>query len=340
VLEYLKELTELNGVSGDEARVREYIKKRVKKHATHIFEDAYGNLIIRKGPEKGLKIMLAAHMDEVGLMITGIKKSGLLKFHAIGMMPNILMAKRVFIGKKRVLGVVGHKPIHLAKDEELKKMPKTKDLFIDIGVKSKKDANKMVQVGDYASFGTEFRDIGDSVQGKALDNRVGCFILLNMILEFDQPAYYAFTVQEEVGLRGARIAASRVEPHVAIAVDTTSSGEWPDERDTPKYPILGKGAVVTTADRSVICDENLVNTIRETAEQEKIPYQDKRPMIGGTDAGSMHVAGAGARSAVVSVPARYIHSPLAFASKGDISAAEKLLRCTMNKIIGKEKEWI
>jgi putative aminopeptidase FrvX len=340
VLGDLKELSELNGVSGDEIRVREYIKKRIRKYATRISEDPYGNLIVRKGSDKGPRIMLAAHMDEVGLMITGIEKSGLLRFHAIGMMSNVLMAKRVFIGKDKVLGVIGHKPIHLAKEEELKKVPKIKDLFIDIGRSSKKDAGKVVQVGDYASFGTEYRENGNSIQGKALDNRIGCFILLRMIMESDLSAFYSFTVQEEVGLRGARIAADRVRPDVAIAVDTTSSGEWPEEGDTPQYPALGAGAVVTTADRSVICDDKLVRTIRETAEREKIPYQDKRPMIGGTDAGSMHVAGAGVRSAVISVPARYIHSPLSFAHKGDILAVEKLLSCSMRNIMGKEQEWV
>lgn len=340
MLKELKELSELSGVSGDEIRVREYLKRRIKKHATQISEDAYGNLIARKGPEKRPRIMLAAHMDEVGLMIAGIEKNGLLRFRAIGMIPNVLMAKRVFIGKKKVLGIIGHKPIHLAKEEELKKIPKMTDLFIDIGVSSSKAAAKVVSIGDYASFGTEYRETGDSVQGKALDNRVGCFVLLQMIAKSDLPAYYAFTVQEEVGLRGGRIAASRVKPDVAIAVDTTSSGEWPDDGDKPQYPVVGAGAVVTTADRSVICDASLVKLIRETADRESIPHQDKRPMIGGTDAGSMHLAGIGARSAVISVAARYIHSPLSFASKADISAVGKLLSCTIDNIMRKEKEWV
>jgi endoglucanase len=340
VLKELKELSELSGVSGDEIRVREYIRRRIKKHATQISEDPYGNLIARKGPEIRPRIMLAAHMDEVGLMIAGIEKNGLLRFRAIGMMPGVLMAKRVFIGKNKVLGIIGHKPIHLATEEELKKMPKMKDLFIDIGMSSGKDAAKVVNIGDYASFGTEYRENGDFVQGKALDNRVGCFILLQMIAKSNLPAYYAFTVQEEVGLRGARIAANRVKPDVAIAVDTTSSGEWPDDGDKPQYPVIGAGAVVTTADRSVICDAKLVKIIRETADRERIPLQDKRPMIGGTDAGAMHVTGVGVRSAVVSVAARYIHSPLSFASKGDISAVGKLLNCTTKNIMRKEKEWV
>lgn len=340
MLKELKELSELSGVSGDEIRVREYIRRRIKRYATQISEDPYGNLIARKGPEIRPRIMIAAHMDEVGLMIAGIEKNGLLRFRAIGMIPNVLMAKRVFIGKNKVLGIIGHKPIHLATEEELKKMPRMKDLFIDIGVSSSKDAAKVVNIGDYASFGTEYRENGDSVQGKAFDNRVGCYVLLQMMAKSNLPAYYAFTVQEEVGLRGARIAANRVNPDVAIAVDTTSSGEWPDDGDKPQYPVIGAGAVVTTADRSLICDAKLVKVIRETADRERIPLQDKRPMIGGTDAGAMHVAGIGVRSAVVSVAARYIHSPLSFASKEDISAVGKLLNCTIKNIMRKEKEWV
>lgn len=340
MLQDLKELCELHGVSGDEVRIKDQIVRKVKRYAADLFEDPYGNLIIRKGDSTKPRVLLAAHMDEVGLMITGIEKSGLLKFRSIGMLPNVLMAKRVYIGDNKKLGVIGHKPIHLAKDDELKKMIKTKDLFIDIGVSSKEEALKVVQIGDYASFGTAYSENGDIVKGKALDNRIGCFILLQMIMESDLPVHYAFTVQEEVGLRGAGIVASRVKPDVAIAVDTTSSGEWPGDGDSPQYPVLGKGAVITVADRSVICDDDLVRMIRKTAEKEKIPYQDKKPMIGGTDAGSMHLTGEGVRSAVISVPARYIHSPLSYASKKDISAVKDLLNCSINNVIGKGKEWI
>jgi putative aminopeptidase FrvX len=148
----LRELSELNGVSGDESRVRSYLTSKIAGYAAHSMEDAYGNLIVRIGKEKKPRVMLAAHMDEVGLVITGIEKSGLLRFYAIGMMPNVLMAKRVLIGKESILGVIGHKPIHLAKKDDLKKIPKIEDLFIDIGVSSKEDAGKMVQVGDYATF--------------------------------------------------------------------------------------------------------------------------------------------------------------------------------------------
>ncbi len=336
----LKELCELNGVSGDEGRVCSYIKSQIAGHAASVSEDAYGNLFVTVGNGKRPRVMLAAHMDEVGLMVSGITKEGLLKFSAIGMGPNVLMAKRVLVGEERIPGVIGHKPIHLAKDEEMKKTPKTKDLFIDIGARSLDDAAKVVQKGDHATFDTRYMENGDIVSGKAFDNRVGCYILLRLLLESDLPVCYTFTVQEEVGLRGAKIAAQRVEPDVAIAVDTTSSGEWPEEDDAPQFPVMGSGPTITIADRSVICDQRVVTLLRDTAEKKKIPYQIKRPMIGGTDAGPMHLAGAGVRAGVVSVAARYIHSPLAFASKRDIARAIELLGAGIERILKKDEKWI
>jgi endoglucanase len=336
----LKELCELTGVSGDESRVRDYIKQKVKKHVDDIIEDTYGNLIVRKGKQKKPKVVLAAHMDEVGLVIKGIDKDGLLRFHAIGIMPNVLLAKRIMVGKDRICGVIGHKPIHLTKKDEMKKVPETKNLFIDIGVKSKDAAGKIVQIGDYATFDTLFRENGDFIAGRAFDNRIGCYVLMQLILESDLPLYYAFTVQEELGLRGAQIAAYRVRPDIAFAVDTTSSGEWPEEKDVPQYPVIGKGPTITVADRRVICDPEIVKLLRTTAEEEGIPCQIKRPMVGGTDAGTMHLVHEGVRSAVIAVPARYIHSPLAIASKKDIKAAVKLIECSIRRIMGKEKLWV
>ena len=331
----LKELCEMPGVSGDEGRVRQYIRKRIEPRVDEIIEDPYGNLIARKGRTSGLRILLAAHMDEVGLMITGIEKSGLLRFHAIGIMPHVLLAKRVIIGEKKVCGVIGHKPVHLTKDEEMKKIPDAKGLFIDVGVTSSESAGKLVAVGDYATFDTDFRENGDFISGKAFDNRIGCHILMRLI-QSDLPVYYAFTVQEEVGLRGAGIAAYRVKPDMAFAIDTTSSGEWPEEKDVPQYPVIGKGPAITVADRRVICDSKIVQTLRKTAEAERIPYQIKKPMVGGTDAGTMHLVREGVRCGVVAVPARYIHSPMAIASKKDIAAAVKLIDRSIRRIMRKD----
>jgi putative aminopeptidase FrvX len=335
----LKELCALPGVSGDEGKVRDYLKSKIEEHASELVEDPYGNLIARKGRTRKPKILLAAHMDEVGLMITGIETKGLLKFHAIGIMPNVLLAKRVLIGRNGVCGVIGHKPIHLTKDEEMTKVPEIKSLFIDIGATSKDAAAGMVQVGDYATFDTDFREDGDFISGKAFDNRIGCYVLMQLIQKTDLPLYYAFTVQEEVGLRGAKIVAYRIKPDIAFAVDTTSSGEWPADKDVAQYPVIGKGPAVTIADRSIICDRDLVRILKETARQENIPCQTKRPMVGGTDAGPMHLIGKGVRSAVVATPARYIHSPRAIASKKDIAATVRLIECSVRKIMRKEKLW-
>lgn len=336
----LKQLSEIVGVSGDEEAVRNFIKENIQDNVNEMLEDPYGNLIVRKGKETEPKIMIAAHMDEVGFMITGIEKNGLLRFKTIGLAPQILMAKRVVIGRSKVLGVIGHKPIHLTKDEEMKKLPEIKNLFIDIGTTSKEESSKLVEIGECGTFDTNFYENGDIIYGKAFDNRIGCYTLIQLINSTDLPVYYAFTVQEEVGLRGAKIAAYRVSPQVAIAVDTTSSGEWPTEKDLPEYPAISKGPVITITDLSIICDRKLVSILEETAQGNNIPYQSKRPMIGGTDAGPIHLTKEGVRTAVLSNPARYIHSPLSIASKKDIENGIKLLSLSVEKILkDKEVKW-
>ncbi len=335
----LKALSECFGVCGGEQSVRELIRKSVENDVSEIIEDPYGNLIVRKGKKVTPKVLLAAHMDEVGLIITGLNKNGLLKFAAIGISPQVLLAKRVVIGKNRVSGVIGHKPIHQAKEEEMKKIPETKELFIDIGVSSKEEAHKLVEIGDLSTFATHFCENGDRIYGKAFDNRIGCYILMQLLKKTDLPVYCAFTVQEEAGLRGARIVAYRVSPQIAIAIDTTASGEWPAEKDVPLYPEIGKGPVIAIADRSIICDKRLVRLLEETAQENNIPYQFKRPMIGGTDAGSIHVTKKGVRTAVVQTAARYIHSPLSIASKKDIELGIKLLTCAVQKILKEDSLW-
>jgi endoglucanase len=335
----LRELSEYLGVSGGEQSIREFIKKQIKNDVDEMIEDAYGNLIVRKGRVTSLRILLTAHMDEVGFIIVGIEKSGLLRFATIGIAPQVLYAKRVVIGKKAVPGVIGHKPVHQAKDEEMAKLSETKDLFIDIGVTSKEEAQKHVGVGELGTFCTEFREVGDTIFGKAFDDRIGCYMLMQVLKKTDVPVFCAFTVQEEAGLRGARIAAYRVNPHVAIAVDATASGEWPDERDVALYPVIGRGPVLTIADRSLICDKELVMLLERTAQKHSIPYQFKKPMIGGTDAGAIHLTRQGVRAVAMQTPARYIHSPLAIARKKDINAGIKLLINSLKEIAQEETPW-
>jgi len=329
----------LIGVSGEESRVRDFIKEKIKDDVDEFIEDAYGNLMARKGNVNKPRIMLAAHMDEVGIMITGIENTGLLRFKAIGISPGVLPAKRVQIGQNNLCGVIGVKPVHLSTREEREKIIETKNLFVDIGAKSKDEAAKLVEIGSCGTFTTKFSEDGKLIYGKALDNRIGCYTLIQLIKNTDLALWYAFTVQEEAGLRGARIAAHRISPTVAIAVDTTASGEWPEDKDLPQYPVIGKGPAITVADRSIICDKGLVSLIIETARENNIPYQPKRPMVGGTDAGVIHITKEGARCAVIATPARYIHSPLSIASKDDIEAGINLLIKTIDKILKMEEKW-
>ncbi|MGB9719974.1 MAG: M42 family metallopeptidase [bacterium] len=334
----LKELCEIEGVSGDEDRIRSFIKENIYNYVDELTEDAYGNLIVRKGKPKKTKVLLAAHMDEVGMMITGIERNGLLKFKTIGLRTQSILAKRIVIGEKRIPGVIGHKPIHLTQSAERNIIPEVKELFIDIGANSREETEKLIQIGELATFDTKFRKEGDLIYGKAFDNRIGCYILIELIKNTDLNAYYAFTVQEEVGLRGARIVGFRINPDVAIAVDTTGSNEFPEKKDAPAYPILGKGPVLTIADATIICDKNLLGIFEKTAQKNNIRYQYKQPMIGGTDAGAIHLTREGIPSAVLSAPARYIHSPLSIASTKDIKNSTKLLYLTVEQIL-KGAKW-
>uniref|UniRef100_A0A7V3RIQ1 M42 family peptidase n=1 Tax=candidate division WOR-3 bacterium TaxID=2052148 RepID=A0A7V3RIQ1_UNCW3 len=328
----LKQLSEVCGVSGDESRIRSLIKENIQKYADELIEDDYGNLIVRKGKCKKHRVLLAAHMDEVGMMITSIEKNGLLKFKAIGLRSQAILAKRVLIGEKNIPGVIGHKPVHLTNPAERNKNLEIRELFIDIGISSREEAERLIQIGDLATFDTKFRKEGDYIYGKAFDNRLGCYILMELIKNYDIPAYYAFTVQEEVGLRGARIVAYRIEPDISIAVDTTGATEFPEEKDMPNYPVLGRGPVLTIADASIICDQKLLNLFEKTAKDNNIPYQIKQPMIGGTDAGVMHLTRRGVPSMVISTPARYIHSPLSIAKLNDVKNSVKLLSLVLGKI--------
>lgn len=329
----LKELCEIYGVSGDEDRIRLFIKEQIYEYVDDLIEDAYGNLIAYRDKGKKPKILLAAHMDEVGMMITSIEKNGLLKFKTIGLRAQSIIAKRVIIGEKKIPGVIGHKPIHLSQSTERNRLPEIKELFIDIGTNSREEAEGLVQIGDLATFDTKFYKNGDHISGKAFDNRIGCYVLMKLLQDTDLSAYFAFTVQEELGLRGAKLVAYRINPDIAIAVDTTGTNELPEEKDIPKYPTLNNGPVLTTSDATIICDRKIIKLFENTAKKHNIKYQYKQPMIGGTDAGVIHLTREGIPSAVLSIPARYIHSPLSIASMKDIDNTIKLLTFTIEEVL-------
>ncbi len=336
----LKELTEAFGPSGAEVEVQSLVKKAIAGHVDRTAEDDFGNLYAFKG-KKGKKIMLVAHADEVGLMVSGIDRNGTLRFKPVGGIdPRVLPGKPVLITKDRIPGVIAHKPGPFSGPDELKKIVPADSMFIDIGAGSKEEAEKQVRLGDYVIFDTKFADDGDIFMGKAFDDRLGCYVLARLAKkEFDAQIVLVFSVQEEVGCRGAKIAGFKIKPDCALAVEVTSTNDLPPdpEKDTNRAPFLRKGPAVTVADQSVICDRDLVRAIIETAEKNRIPCQMKPPMVGGTDAGAVHLQQGGIKAAVLSCPVRYIHSPCSIASYGDLALLEKLLPLVVTKFIEEVK---
>jgi len=322
----LEKLSNARGVSGNEAEVREILIEAVKDHVDEYRVDTLGNLIARKKAKgargrNALKVMLAAHMDEVGLMIVHHESNGHLRFETVGGIDaRVLLSKVVLIGKDKTPGVIGVKPIHLLKQSERQQVMDIDTMTIDIGAKTKEEAQGLVKIGDYATFATEFSPIGtDCVKGKALGDRAGCAALVE-ILKRDYPfdVYGVFTAQEEVGARGARVAAYAIEPTYAFALEGTVCDDSPKKKDLSPVTRVGDGPAITFADNSLLSDRRLVNLLVETAQENKIPYQFKQAVAGGTDAGRITLIKEGVPSVAVAVPTRYIHSPVSLLSKHDL----------------------
>jgi putative aminopeptidase FrvX len=310
--ELLKRLTEARGVTGNEDEVRGIILELAAQAGAEVSVDRMGNVIARRpGRTGGKKIMLAAHMDEVGFIISSISENGMLKFKPVGGIDQrILLSKRVRIGKDGIPGVIGVKAIHLQEPSERNTVIKQKQMYIDIGAHSREEAQKVVEAGDYASFDSSFTPFGDNkVKAKALDDRAGCTILLELLKEtYDFDLIACFTVQEEIGLRGAEVAAWHVEPDMAVVVEGTTCADIPDVPEHMYTTRMGMGPAISFMDHSSIADPKLFQQMVETAENHSIPYQIKEAIAGGNDAGSIQKSRGGVRTIVVSVPCRYIHS--------------------------------
>ena len=336
----LEKLSNARGVSGNEAEVREILIEAVKDHVDEYRVDTIGNLIALK-KTKGtrgrstLKVMLAAHMDEVGLMIVHHESNGHLRFEPVGGIDaRVLLSKVVLIGKDKIPGVIGVKPIHLLKQSERQQVMDVDSMTIDIGAKTKEEAQGLVKIGDYTTFATEFSPIGtDCVKGKALDDRAGCAALVE-ILKHDYPfdVYGVFTAQEEVGARGARVAAYAIDPTYAFALEGTVCDDSPKKKDVSPVTRVGDGPAITFADNSLLSDRRLVNLLVETAQENKIPYQFKQAVAGGTDAGRITLIKEGVPSVAVAVPTRYIHSPVSLLSKHDLDNLIALMTKTLPQV--------
>ncbi len=333
----LKDLSEAIGVSGDEGDVRAIILDAIRDHVDEVRVDNMGNVLaLKRGTgDQGLRVMLAAHMDEVGLMVIGHDNDGLLRFRPVGGLdPRVLPGTPLKVGDERLPGVIGIKPIHLARDEERKKAPRIKELAVDIGAKDKKEAARLAPLGTYIAFATPFRDLGPTVSGKAFDDRAGCAALVELLRgdPFPFDLHAAFTVQEEVGLRGARVAAYTIEPDCAFVLEGTIADDLPRDKDTSPTTELGHGPAITLMDRTFIADRRLVQLLTSTADELHIPYQFKQPGVGGTDAGSIHLTRAGVPSATVAVPCRYIHSPVSLLSRDDFDNLLTLMRESLARL--------
>jgi endoglucanase len=311
-IELVKKLSNTPGVSGDEGKVREILKDEIKEYADKTATDSLGNLVALKGMEKkGPKIMLNAHMDEIGLIIDHINKDGFLQFKKVGGIDDrVLLGKRVLIGEKEIRGVIGAKAIHLQEVEELKKSIKSTELYIDIGAKNMEEAESLTPRGSFAAFGTKFEEItAHKFIGKAFDDRLGCALIVELLKEdYNVPIIALFSTQEEIGLRGAAIGAHQYTPDVAITIEGTIS-----------------------KDRGVITDNELRDNLISTAKQNKIPYQFKQVIVGGTDSYRIQTTKKGVKVLTVAVPVRYLHSPVSLFFKEDYINTFKLLNKFLKK---------
>ena len=330
----LKDLCLLNGTSGREEAVRNYIIEKIKDKCEYSV-DALGSVIAfkkgRKAPDK--KVLVAAHTDEVGFIVTDITDDGYLRFAPVGGIDAaVVLGRRVDING--IKGVVGAKAFHLLSDDEKKNEPAFDKLAIDIGAADKAEAEKAVSLGDCAYFASDYCEFGDGfIKSKALDDRIGCMLMIELInsdLEYD--TYFCFNVQEEVGLRGSGCSAYAVIPDVAVILESTTAADIDGVTGGDKCCVLGKGPVVSFMDGRTIYDKQIFDLAFEVAKENNIKIQTKTKIAGGNDAGTIQKSGAGCRVAAVSLPCRYIHSGSSVVKIGDIEETRRFLPLFLSKL--------
>ncbi len=337
----LTDLCRARGISGYEGEVRNVLKKHLEPVVDHIAVDSLGNLICTKsGSDTGndYRVMVAAHMDEVGFMVTHIESSGLLGFSNVGGMDvRMLPSLRVRVGTGSIPGVIGTKPIHLEDPAARNRVISAEQLFIDIGAQDRDQASRHASPGDTVTFDVEPEQWGSEVfKGRALDDRVGCAVLADILASERYPftLYGVFTVQEEIGLRGASVAAYSVDPHMGVALEGTTCADIPGSPEHGQATRMGKGTAISLLDRTSISNPAMVAELIRLAEENDVPYQFRQTAFGGNDAGKMAVSRAGAHTTVLSIPCRYIHAPAALCALSDMRATRKLLDLFL-KSVGK-----
>jgi endoglucanase len=334
--EILGTLSDTMATSGDEIEMRRTLRPYLEGNVDEMRVDSMGNLLtVKKGIGKvPLKVLITAHMDEVGLMVVDHGKSGQLHVRSIGGLdPRLLPGLDVRVGEEQIPGVIGLQAIHRAKENAHKVTPLEK-LTVDIGAQSDDEAKGLAPIGTRVMFATETHPLGDLIAGKAFDDRAGCTTLVGLLQAAPYPfdLHGVFTVQEEVGLRGARVAAYTVDPDVAFALEGTIADDLPKEEDVSPTSEIGKGPVITVMDRSYISDRRLLRYAVRLAEELEIPYQFKQPGVGGTDSGAIHLSRGGVPTLTVAVPCRYIHSPTALLHPKDLERTVTLMEALLRRL--------
>ncbi len=333
-VELLRRLCETPGAPGREERIRKLVIEVLKPLCDEVSTDALGNVTgIRRsrvsGPGKPQRLMLSSHMDEISFLATHVDDAGFIRFTPLGGFdPKTLTAQRVIVhGKKDILGVLGSKPIHIMTEEERKTAPKIEDYFVDVGLPVA-EVRAIVSVGDVITRQRDLVEVGNTLNGKSFDNRMGVFVLLEALARLKSHEVDVFavaSVQEEIGLRGATVAARNIDPDLGIALDTTVANDVPEAKAHEHVTKLGGGVAIKVMDSSVVCNPKVVAFLRRIAEEQKIPYQLEVLVRGGTDTAAIQRSGKGAAVGCISIPTRYVHSVIEMCHKDDIRAAIRLL---------------
>ena len=334
----LAEICETPGAPGHEQRVREIVLREAKELVDEIKIDNMGNVVAIKRGKKNKRVMVAAHMDEIGFIVTHIDEKGFVYFHTLGGFdPKTLTAQRVIIhGKKDIIGVMGSKPIHLMSPADKAKTPTIKDYFIDTG-RPKKELEKTISIGDPITRERELIEMGECLNCKSLDNRVSVFILIEMFREMKKTppydVYGVFTVQEEIGIRGANVSSMEINPDFGFGLDTTIAWDTPGSTKQEQVSALGNGACIKIMDSSTICDYRMVKYMKEIAKKQKIKTQLEILPAGGTDtAGVQRMNPGGSIAGAVSIPTRHIHQVIETVHKKDVRASIDLLRASVENL--------
>ncbi len=333
MLDLLEKLCLLDGTSGNEENIRKFIISEIKGFCEYKV-DNLGNIIcFKKGKKRSDKrLMLDAHMDEVGLIITAVTADGFLKFDTVGGMDaSVLAFKTVKIGE--ITGIISSKPVHLLSKEEQKKPQKVGALYIDIGATSKEEALSLISLGDTAVIQSEFTVMGENVKAKAIDDRIGCAVLITLLKDDAEYDFWAvFSTQEEIGTRGAKVATFAVNPDFALVLEATTAADIAGVSDDKSVCNLGKGPAVSFMDRATAYDRTLYNAALSSG----LAVQPKRAVAGGNNSGAIHLSREGVRTLAISLPCRYIHSPSCVANIGDMDNMLKLTKYMLNGILNGE----